>query len=262
MGVWARPLGVLFSLLCLSPAVADDARPYRAIPAEIGASVVPSDDLVAAAQKLVATAAAHDVAGVVAMMVERPLLVSSGITVGVQRQTAAKGPWGDAASALADIGSYYQEGDIVASGRSIDFTELYVGNTLGVIVQSLVEPDWGRDPLVADAVCTYRGARWKAADGRATGSAESRGFWVERAIPARRSGDPTSAKLATLKPGRIYLEGSLHGLPEEMRGIRLPAGGVGAVEMTALRDATQWGICLRRIAPDDWRIVAFSTALL
>lgn len=261
MGAWTRLPGFLISLLCLSPAVADDNRPYRAIPAVIGARVAPSDDLLAAAQKILTVATAHDVAGIGAMLIERPLMVSSGLTVGGERRTTANGPWSDAASALADIGAYYQEGDIVASGRSIDFTELYVGNTLGVIVQSLAEPDWGRDPLVADAVCTYRGAHWKAADGRRTGSAESRGFWVERATPARRSGDPDSAVLATLRPGRLYLEGFLDDLPEEMRGIRLSAGGVGAVEMSALRDATQWGICLRKIG-SDWRIVAFSTALL
>lgn len=259
---WTRGTGIALALISAVPALAESDPPYRPIPAEIGAALTPPPDLLVAAKVLQDAAGGQNVEAVVAMMVAKPLMVSSGITVGSRRVAAARGPWSDATSALADIGSFYQEGDIAASGRKIDFTELYVGNALSVIAQSLEEPNWGRDPLVADAICTYRGARWNADAGRRSGSRESRGFWVERAAPAKASADPDAETLAVLKPGFLYLEGFLDGLPEEMRGLRLPKGGVGAVDMASVRDATQWGICLKKFGIEDWRIVAFSTALL
>jgi hypothetical protein len=254
--------GLVLALVCTAPALGDDNLPYRPIPARIGAPATPPPDLLEAVKTLREAADGRDIDAVAAMFADRPLMVSSGIAVGTSRSAKPLGPWADASSALADVGSYFQEGDIAASGRKVDFTELYVGNTLGLIANSLEEPNWGRDPLVADAICTYRGARWTVPSARSAPGADiSRAFWVERPTPAKASAAPDAGTVATLKPGYLYLEGYLDGLPEEMRGLRLPKGGVGAVDLSAVRDATQWGICLKKVG-NGWRIAAFSTALL
>lgn len=254
---WGRAVAIaLLTATAGGPARADEG-PYRPIPVEVGAAATPPDALAVAARVLRDAAAARNVEGVAAMMIERPLLVSSGLTVDTPRSVERKGPRRSARAALADLGAAFREGDVVAPGTAaIDLTELDLDGLLTMIVAAVDEARWGRDPLVGDALCTYRGARWKPAS--AVGVAGSMGYRVDAPTAVHRSADPGAKTVATLKPGFLYLQGFVDDTVEGWRAIRLPTGGVGVVPEDEARTAVERGLCFTEVAPGDWRVSAFS----
>lgn len=258
--------GLAGSLLAASAGAADENKPYAPIPADIGKAVAPPNDLLIAAKVVRDAAAAGNAEAVFAMIADEVTLVQSGITVDAKRSIEKKGPFKDADEAFSAIGPAYQEGDIVgmakASGKALNLGALYATDTMRVIASSIDDADWGRDPLVKGGFCTYRGARWATAAAEKTGGTGSRGYFVAAPTKVFASADPGAATVATLKPGALYLQGFMDGLPEGWSAVRLPGGGVGAVPEKALRDPARWGICFLPNAEGGWLISAFATALL
>lgn len=258
MGIegWRRGVAIALLATGTAGAVSAEEAPYRPIPVVVGAAATPPNDLAIAARVLRDAAASRNVEGVGAMLVARPLLVSSGITVDTPRTVERKGPYRSARAALADLGAAFREGDVLAPGAGLDLSELDLDGLLTMIVAAVDEAEWGRDPLVEGAVCTYRGGRWKPAS--AEGVAGSMGYRVDAPTGVRRSADPGARTVATLKPGFLYLQGFVDDTVEGWRPIRLPTGGVGVVAEGELRAAGARGLCFTEVAPGDWRVSAFS----
>lgn len=258
--------GFVACLLVGPVAAKDDDKPYAPIPAEIGKAVAPPNDLLIAAKVARDAAAARNGEAVFAMIADEVTLVNSGITADAPRSIEKKGPFKDADDAFSTIGGMFQEGDIVAmakaSGKKLNLGTLYAEDTMRVIASSIDEADWGRDPLVKGGFCTYRAARWDPKASKAAGGGGSRGFWVEAPTKVYKSADPGAKPVATLKPGHLYLQGFMDGLPEEWNAVRLPGGGVGAVQEKALKNPTPWGICFLPNTDGGWLISAFATSLL
>ncbi|MFG1370592.1 hypothetical protein V5F32_00285 [Xanthobacter oligotrophicus] len=238
----------------------DDARPYRPLAAEVGAALMPPADLLDAAKQLRAAAIAKDKQAVFAMVGDRVIIISSGLTPAARRDAEKKGPWPHAEAALAEIGGYFQEGDLPVGG-TVDPTAARITQALEMIADATEHPGWGRDPLVKGGFCTYRGVRWDAGAG-ATIDDGSRGIYVTAPTPVHASAAAKAAVIGTLKPGHIYLQSDFDGLPDGWRGVRLPSGRAGAVKDLQVRDPAVWGLCFLRNAKGGWSIAAFSSALL
>lgn len=256
----ARIVLGLLSLACAAvPGAghAEEARAYRPLPAKVGAAVAPAADLLKAAQDLHAAAAAEDAPAISALLADTVTLVISGLTPDMRRNAETAGPWPDAGAALDAIGAAVMEGDL-PPGRSDPMAARRAAFEL--MADATAAPEWGRDPLVADAACTYRGARWSAAAGAKIGHG-MRGLYVLAATPVH-AGAPAAPVTGKLEPGRIYLQAHMRGLPDGWRGVRLPTGRVGAVREGDIRDPAVCGLCFRRGADGRWRVVAVAAALL
>lgn len=236
-------------------------KPYKPLPAEIGAGGPPPADLVERAQAVAEAVAAGSAEEVFAFLSDRPTVVSSGITLGVARRVEKKGPYTDATSALAAIGLAYTEGEPIApSGKKIDMTASRVKTAMETIGDLLAAAKWGRDPLVPGAWCTSRGVRWDAKAAAKAGLGEGRGVYVTEKIAARADADGTAKVVATLTPGMLY---RLDQSDEEngFSSLFLPNGKVGWVPMEKTGNPTTWGLCFEK-GQAGWVLTTFVSALL
>ncbi|NLH83612.1 MAG: hypothetical protein GX458_22620 [Phyllobacteriaceae bacterium] len=238
----------------------DDVSPYRPLRAETGAAVVPSPDLAETVERLRAAAAAKDVDAVGALFAARLTFVVSGITLDVPRSVERRPARTSAKDVLADVASLHEEGDLPARGAPVPPRPSATEVALRVILDDLEEADWGRDPLVPGAVCTYRGARWSAREARVRGSGEA-GFWVTAPTEVRAAAEDAET-VARLVPGRIYFQGYLDTPTEGWRGIRLPAGGVGAVPDAKLHPTRVGGLCFSAKTGGGWIVSTFTASRL
>lgn len=250
-------LGLALAAGLCGPAQGAEGRAYRPLPARVGAVVSPPADLRKAAQDLHAAAIAEDAPAVFALLARRMTLVTSGLTPGARRHQATAGPWPGAEAALDAIGAAVMEGDLPPGGAD----PMAARRAAFALMAAATEaPEWGRDPLVGDAACTYRGVRWSATAG-AKIDGGARGLHVPAATPVHADAQ-TTAVIGKLKPGRIYLQADMDGLPDGWRGVRLPSGRVGAVRESDIRDPAVSGLCFRRGADGRWRVIAVAAALL
>jgi len=239
----------------------DDVSPYRPLRVEAGAAVVPSADLTATVERLRAAAAAKDVDAVAALFAERLTFVVSGITVDTRRSIERRPAWTSATDELGEIAALHEEGDRPARGAVVPPRPSATEVALGVIVDLLDEADWGRDPLVPGALCTYRGARWSEREGRARAVGET-GFWVDAPTEVRAAAGEEAKIVARLLPGRIYFQGFLEAPTDGWTGIRLPAGGVGAVPDAKLHPTRVGGLCFTAKKGGGWAVSAVATSRL
>lgn len=251
-------LGLALALGLPGLAQGAEGRAYRPLPARVGAVVSPPADLRKAAQDLHAAAIAEDAPAVFALLARRMTLVTSGLTPGARRHQAKAGPWSDAEAGLDAIGAAVMEGDLPPGGRTDPMAARRAAFAL--MAAATATPEWGRDPLVGDAACTYRGVRWSAAAGAKIDDGAG-GLHVLAAAPVHADAR-TAAVMGKLKPGRIYLQAGMDGLPEGWRGVRLPSGRVAAVRESDIRDPAASGLCFRRGADGRWRVIAIAAALL
>lgn len=259
----ALPVLVVLALAGLAPAArAEEAgKPYRPIPAEVGASVSAPEDLVKTVRALNAAAKAKDAEATFALLADKVSLVLSGLTPAGRREAEEKGPWPSAGAALEEIGAATLEGDLAASGK-VDLAAAQRDQAFAILAEATERPEWGRDPLAKGAYCTYRGVRWDAAAGRQIDDG-SRGLFVPASATVFASAAPKAAVLGTLKPGLIYLHGEMDDLPDGWSAVRLPSGRTGAARDAEVRDPATVGVCLKRNASGaGWLVVAVSSALL
>jgi hypothetical protein len=238
----------------------DDVAPYRPIPAEIGAAVTPSPDLLATAARLRAAAVAKNAEATVALLAPRLIFVSSGITVDVPRRAETRAAGKTPEQTLAAIGSQYEEGDLPPPGRA-DRRPSASDHAFTMIVAMLDEADWGRDPLLPGSICTHRGARWSAGAGAKIGAGVA-GLWVGEPTEARASAAEGAEIVARLEPNRIHLRGYLDEPVEGWAAVRLPKGGVGAVPEAKLHSAQTSGICFAAKKGGGWAVSGFASARL
>lgn len=255
-------LAVAWVAACLPGGAAgqEGARAYRPVAAEVGAPVAPPPDLVAAARQLHAAASARDAQAVFTMIAGPVTVVTSGLTPAARRTVETMGPWPDADAALEAIGGAFLEGDVPPAGAAAPMPR-GIAQAFEAIAAASEHPEWGRDPLLKGAFCTYRGLRWDAKAGARIDDG-ARGLHAPAAVPVHASAAPGAPVVGTVKPGLIYLEGEMDDLPEGWRSVRLPSGRSGAVHAAEVRDPAVWGLCFLRTAGGGWRVSAFSSALL
>lgn len=255
-----RALLVTATVLASGTALAEDGKPYTALPAETGQTVTPAPELLAAAEALRDAAAAKDTAAVAALVAERLVFVDAGITLDVPRRAETKGPFADAGATLAAIGLAFTEGEpLLPDGKPFDATKSRIATAHATIVELIDGARWGRDPLVAGAVCTAPGAKWDAKAAKKARLGGTRGGFVaaETKVMSEPGGDG-ARPIGTLKPGFLYATGG-----DEENGFlaaRLPSGKAGWFPVEAGYGATAWGLCFN---PDGrgWRMSAVLSAL-
>lgn len=251
LGLWAA---------CGVAGAVEGAKPYRPVPAEVGAAVTPPPELVAAAQALHSAAQAKDAQAAFALLADKVRLVTSGLTPGGGRQVEEVGPWPGADAALRAIGAAFMEGE-PPPGGSADLSTVQAAQAFALLEAATQTPEWGRDPLVKGATCTYRGLRWRREAGARMDDG-ARGLYAPDGAEVRAAAASGAPVLGRLKPGELYLEGAMDDLPEGWRAVRLPDGRTGAVPEARLRDAAVSGLCFLRDAKGGWRVVAVAGGLL
>ncbi|MFG1301574.1 hypothetical protein V5F49_17455 [Xanthobacter sp. V3C-3] len=243
---------------------AQEGRAYRPVAVEVGAQVTPPPELVATARRLHVAAGARDAQAVAALIAPKVAVVTSGLTPAVRRQVETLGPWPEGDAALAAIGAAFLEGDAPPAGAAGREAQ-GLAQALDTIAAATERPDWGRDPLLKGAYCTYRGLRWDA-ETAARIAEGARGLHVPAATPVHAApvaaGAASVPPIASLKPGLIYFEGEMDDLPDGWRAVRLPSGRVGAVREADVRDTAAQGLCFLRGPDGRWQVSAFSTVLL
>lgn len=204
---------------------------------------------------------AASTAAVGALFAERLTFVESGITVDTRRTVERRPASTSVKDELDEIAALHEEGDLPARRSVVPPRPSATEVALRVIGDRLDEADWGRDPLVPGAVCTYRGARWSEREARARAAGEA-GFWVSEPTEVRASAAEDAETVARLVPGRIYFQGYLDTPTEGWNGIRLPAGGVGAVPDAKLHPTRVGGLCFTAKTGGGWALSTFTTSRL
>lgn len=258
-------LALRFAVLLALPLVAATSatakeKPYRPLPAEIGAGGPPPAEVLERAKALAVAAEAGSADEVFAFMADRPTIISSGITLGVARRIEKTGPFTDGSAALAEIGGNYMEGDMFGPGGTpADRTKARVAQAMRTIGEVLASAKWGRDPLVPRAWCTSRGARWDAEAAKKAGLDGERGVFVTAKVAARAAADGAAKVVATVTPGVLYRSFQVD---EEngFSGIVLPDGAIGWVAADKVGDPMPWGLCFEK-RPAGWILTTFVSAL-
>jgi len=245
------------------PAKAAAAKPAPGGPlaVEVGKTLQPAPTLEATARRLREAAAARDVEGVAALVADDITVVSAGLDLGSGRSMQKFGPQETSEAIVRFLGANAGGGGDVPPGASAkDRDRILFDRAFTLIVTSIDEAEWGRDPLVTGGFCTYTGTRWNAAavKTQARGAAVAGGL-VDKPTPARATADPKARVVETLQPGRIHLLADGAAAAEGWKAVRLTKGGIGWVTAAALSTPNRSGICFLPTAEGGWLMSAISS---
>lgn len=241
------------------PAVAGKPGTYVPAAVVLGAAVKPPAGLEGAAKQLRAAAAAKDAEAVAALVADEVTVVMGGLDLARGRTAQKVDAQGSAETIVRFLGDNAGgDGDIPKdlSGRERD--RILFDRAFGLIVASIDDADWGRDPLVTGATCTHRGTQWKGEAVKGQGVGAVSGGIVEKPTPVRASADLKAKPVDTLQPGRLYLTADGAAAPAGWTAVRLPKGGSGFVRVEALSTPNRAGICFLPTAEGGWLMSAIS----
>jgi hypothetical protein len=243
------------------PATGAAAKPAGGPSAvEIGKTLQPAPALEATARRLREAAATRDVAGVAALVADELTVVSAGLDLSAGRSVQKVGPQETVEGTVRLLGANAGGGGDVPPGSSPkERDRLLFERAFTLIVTSIDEAEWGRDPLVPGGFCTYTGTRWNAAavKAQAKGAAVAGGL-VDRPTAVRAAADGKAKVVETLAPGRLHFLADGATAAEGWKAVRTSKGGIGWVPAAALSTPNRSGVCFLPTAEGEWLMSAIS----
>lgn len=247
-------------------APAKPAAPVGPLGVVIGAAVTPPAALLDTANRLRAAALAKDPIGVVDLVADEVTIVTAGLDLTAGRKVQIASAMGGAEVVVRLLAENAPDGaDLPPDATASERERLLRLRAYGFLADALDEPEWGRDPLVgASAVCTYRGAQWKADAVKAqTKGTPAAAVVVAKPTPARAAPDAKAKVVETLTPGRLWL---LAPIPSDTRdapvgwiAVKTSKGAVAHVAQASASTPNRVGVCFLPTAEGSWLLSAVST---
>lgn len=242
-----------------------------AAPAEAGGSYVPpvlkpAETVTPEAAMLADLSAfakalrAGDAAGVAAGLAPVIETVGASLDLAGGRGRDKVGPVKDKTDLLVLLGNHTGGDWDVPPGA--DLTTFLLKMERDFILQSLAEGEWGRDPMVKGAVCTYAyrdfDPKAVARAAKALGVEGSSFVFVDTAVTLLASPDAKAVKAAELQPDRLYARDYDTETPQGWTAFHLPDGGTGFVADTAVttQSPNVSGLCFRKGQDGHWVLAA------
>lgn len=203
---------------------------------------------------------AGDAAGVSAGLAPVIETVGASLDLAAGRGRDKVGPVKDQTDLLVLLGNHTGGDWDVPQGA--DLTTFLLKMERDFILQSLAEGEWGRDPMVKGAVCTYayrdfdRKAVAKAA--KALGVEGSGFVYVEAPVALFKSADAKAESAGTLAPDRLYALDFDAQAPQGWTAFHLPEGGTGFAPDNAVsaQSPNVSGLCFRKGKDGHWQLAA------
>ncbi|RUT30103.1 hypothetical protein EMQ25_12305 [Arsenicitalea aurantiaca] len=237
-------------------------EPYEPVPLAPAETVTPPEALIAAATALFRAAEAGDGDALAGLIAEAPLLIDGALELAIPRRAERIGPFDGIDARLAALadnigGSYERPFD------GSDTTPYAVRAELEFIMGALSDDnDWGRDPLLAGAICSYGYRTFPVAAVAALAGRlgiQSSGFFFVSA-PADLRAAPAADRevIGALLPDRLYALNYDAPARSPWIGVHLPGGGTGFISFdeTPLEKPYASGICFEEGPEGQWRMTA------
>lgn len=246
----------------LSTAMALGGEPYSPVPLAPGDALTPPPDLVEAASALLQASRDDDRPAIAARLASRLTLVDGALDLGLPRRIEEIGPFETtdlALTALAsNIGGIYEQ-----PFDGSDVTPYAVAAEREFIISAIADGEnWGRDPLLKDAICTYtyrsfdRAAVLVQAD--LLDIQTSSFFYVDAPTEVLVQPRTGAAYAATLQPDFLYGLDYDTDAPGGWIAVHLPEGGSGFIDFHSevIGKPYASGVCFARDASGSWRMSA------
>ncbi|SFZ85427.1 hypothetical protein SAMN02983003_2592 [Devosia enhydra] len=240
------------------PLCAHAGEPYSPIPLQPAQAIEPPADLLRDAAAFLDAVQKDDRAAIAAGLSADLTLVDGALELGIPRRTETIGPFEtveQALVALADnIGGIYER-----PFDGSDITPFAIKAEREFIALSLTETvPWGRDPLLADAFCTYgyRSFDTKAVSelGERLDTQTSSFFYLDAPTDILARPEPGAPVVATLAPDLLYGLDYDTDAPSHWIAVHLPDGGSGFIDFdrVELNKPYATGICFSRSSEGRW----------
>jgi hypothetical protein len=263
-----RSLLLSLAALSLTCSAAGAIDPYTPLPLQPPQVVTPPADLLAAAATLLAAAKASDVDAAAPFLAPQIRSVDGALELHIKRFTQVVGPHDNPSAMLSDLANYIG-GDVEPPPPGGDPLPNRLRAEFQYIESALEYADeWGTDPMVDGAICTYAYRSYDRAAitalSEATGVASSSFVYVDAPYELHTEPNAESGPKATMQPDLLYALDYDSPSPGRWIGVYLPDGSSGFASFDAvdLKKPYAVGLCFAKNAAGDWQIVAqISTSL-
>ncbi|MGV3490566.1 MAG: hypothetical protein ACO1OG_04515 [Devosia sp.] len=247
-------LSAAFVMLALPVLAGEPYKPLKLFPAEL---VTPTESLLTSARELLAAIESGDGDAIDARMYERVTAVDGALDLHVRRRKEVIGPTDTIEEMLVSLANYiggdYQRPD------GEDWTPYAIEAERQYIRAALTEPgEWGRDPMIRDAVCTYA---YREFDERAVGrlakqlgTQSSSMFYVDQPTPLLAAAEDGAAVAMTLQPDLLYVLDYDTDAPRRWIAVHMPDGGSGFISFDKVEVQKPYaaGICFTEGREGTW----------
>ncbi len=249
---------LVLSGVAVSSMPATSGEPYTPVPLAPASIVTPPPELLQAATAFLEAARRGDGDAIWAGLAPRLTLVDGALELGLRRHTEQIGPFQDVEGALAtladNIGGIYER-----PFDGSDITPYATKAEREFIISALTDGQpWGRDPLLAEAICSYAYRSFDTDKVTALGEQldmqTSSLFFVETPTAVLTRPEAGAPVAATLDPDLLFGLDYDTGAPSNWVAVHLPAGGSGFLDFEANEIGKPYasGICFSRGADGRW----------
>lgn len=267
LGEILRLFALSFALaaMCLPAFAGEPYKPAKLKPAEL---VTPSEDLIAAARALLAAVEKGDGDAIDAAIAPKLTAIDGALDLHIKRRVEAIGPHKTIEATLVDLANYIGGIYEIPSDGS-DPTPNAIEAERRYIVGALTDPgQWGTDPLLKGAVCTYAYRSFDRAEVKSLadkfGTQSSSLFYVDQPTELLAAADAKSAVAAMLQPDLLYVLDYDTDAPRRWMAVHLPDGGSGFLSFDKVEVQKPYaaGICFTKGKDGKWLMSAqVSTSL-
>lgn len=262
-----RLLALSFAVaaLCLPAFAGEPYKPVKLKPAEL---VTPSEDLITAARALLAAVEKGDGDAIDAAIAPKVTAIDGALNLDVKRHVEIIEPTKSIESMLVQLASFIG-GIYERPADGSDATPYAIEAERRYIVSSLTdEGQWGTDPQLKGAVCTYAYRSFDRGDVKSLADKlkiqTSSLFYVNGPTEVLAAPDAKAAVVATLEPDLLYGQDYDTEAPGRWMAVHLPEGGSGFINFDKVEMEKPYaaGICFTKGKDGAWQMSAqVSTSL-
>lgn len=251
-------LAAVAALTLVTPALA--GAPYALPELAAPERVEPSAEMLADVAAFVAALKSGDGAGIARGIAPEVTVVDGALELAIPRRKEVVGPHDSIEQMLEEL-AYNTGGDLPLSEDKAESSRIAIDAERQYILDFVDDaPEWGRDPMFKDAICTYA---YRSYDQKglqtladALGVQSSGFFYVDAPSDLHAATDATSPVVATLAPDRLYALDYDTDAPGRWIAVHLPEGGSAFVNFETVSLEKPWaaGVCFSQAEDGHWQM--------
>lgn len=253
-------------IVASGPAIA--IEPYTPLPLKPAELVTPPDDFIADVGAFLAAIRSGDGDAIKAGMGAKVSAVDGALELKVRRTRHVVGPHEAVEDMLSELGNWIG-GDVQEAAEGVDPRLPRIEAERQYIVAALSDDQqWGRDPMMGDAICSYAYRAYDRAGitalSEATGVSSSSFVYVDAPVELMAKPEKGSGVVGTLQTDLLYALDYDSPAPGRWIGVYLPDGSSGFVNFdeVELNKPYAAGICFEKNEAGRWVMVGQASTSL